>query len=226
MRDILLEEKRDYYCLIYLLDPKSWNNSRMTNSIAMGAMASGVCFFMGLSLVITILVFPIVAFLIAKLTYYQLTKLYIPIANQLRMEFPSFAITLASLLSTYENVTNAFEKAYEYNDNIYYRHLLIQLVEANKEFPQDIDQNIFDFCGEIESNNATFLAKTLVDFRDKGFDEDLLDKLVINLNIENSNLTKQIVTNAADQFIKFGTIPIFVVIIYIFWFVFEMMDVL
>lgn len=226
MLDILLEQKRDYYCLIYLLDPVSWNRARLTNSIAMGAMASAVCFFMGLSTVVTLVAFPVVGFIVAKLTYYQLTKLYIPIANQLKMEFPSFAITLSSLLSTYENVTNAFEKAYEYNDNIYYRHLLIQLVEANKEFPQDIDQNIFDFCNEIESNNSTFLAKTLINFRDKGFDEELLDKLVINLNIENANLTKNIVASAADSFIKFGTIPIFVTIIYIFWFVFEMMDVL
>lgn len=223
MRDIIFEAKRDYYCLIYLLDPVSWNRARLTNSLAMGAMASAVCFFMNLSLIITILAFPVVALLIAKLTYYQLTKLYIPIANQLRMEFPSFAITLASLLSTYENVTNALEKAYEYNDNIYYRHLLIQLVEANKEFPQDIDQNIFDFCAEIESNNSTFLAKTLINFRDKGFDEELLDKLVINLNIENSNLTKSIVASAADQFIKFGTIPIFSIVMYIFMFVFAMM---
>lgn len=226
MSDILLERKRDYYCLIYLLDPVSWNRSRLTNSIALGALASGVCFFMGLSLMITILAFPVAAFLVAKLTYIQLTKLDSAIAYQLKMEFPSFAITLSSLLSTYENVTNAFEKAYEYNDNIYYRHLLIQLVEANKEFPQDIDQNIFDFCNEIESNNATFLAKTLIDFRDKGFDEALLDKLVINLNIENANLTKQIVASAADKFVKFGTMPIFLTVIYIFVFVFAMMDLL
>lgn len=226
MLDILFETKRDYYCLIYLLDPVSWNRARLTNSVAMGAMASGVAFFFGMNLIITVLAFPVVAFLIAKMTYYQLTKLYIPIANQLRMEFPSFAITLASLLSTYENVTNAFEKAYEYNDNIYYRHLLIQLVEANKEFPQDIDQNIFDFCNEIESNNATFLAKTLIDFRDKGFDDALLDKLVINLNIENANLTEQIVAGAADKFVKFGTMPIFLTVGYIFIFVFAMMDIL
>lgn len=226
MLDILLESKRDYYCLIYLLDPISWNRSRLTNSIAMGAMAGGLCFFFGMSLVITIIATIATTFLVAKLTYIQLTKLYIPIANQLRMEFPSFAITLSSLLSTYENVTNAFEKAYEYNDNIYYRHLLIQLVEANKEFPQDIDQNIFDFCNEIESNNATFLAKTLIDFRDKGFDEALLDKLVINLNIENANLTEQIVKGAADKFVKFGTMPIFLTVIYIFIFVFAMMDIL
>lgn len=226
MLDILLEKKRDYYCLIYLLDPVSWNRARMTNAIALGAMASGVSFFMGAKLLITILAFPVVTFLIAKLTYMQLTKLDRLIAAQLKMEFPSFAITLSSLLSTYENVTNAFEKAYEYNDNIYYRHLLIQLVEANKEFPQDIDQNIFDFCAEIESNNATFLAKTLIDFRDKGFDEALLDKLVINLNIENANLTEQIVDGAANKFVKFGTLPIFLTVIYIFMFVFEMMDIM
>ncbi|WOO88179.1 hypothetical protein RZE82_04425 [Mollicutes bacterium LVI A0039] len=226
MSDIILERKRDYYCLIYLLDPVSWNKARITNSLAMGLIAAGMSFFMGLGLIITILAFIVVSIAIAKLTYYQLTKLYIPIANQLKLEFPSFAITLASLLSTYENVTNAFEKAYEYNDNIYYRHLLIQLVEANKAYPQDIDQNIFDFCGEIDSNNATFLAKTLIDFRDKGFDEELLDKLVINLNIENANITKTIVATAADSFVKFGTMPIFLTIIYIFMFVFAMMDAL
>lgn len=226
MSDLILETKRDYYCLIYLLDPVSWNKARITNSVALGLMASGVAFFMGLNLIITIAAFFVVGLITAKVTYYQLTKLYIPISNQLKMEFPSFAITLASLLSTYENVTNAFEKAYEYNDNIYYRHLLIQLVEANKAYPQDIDQNIFDFCGEIDSNNATFLAKTLIDFREKGFDEELLDKLVINLNIENANITKTIVASAADSFIKFGTMPIFLVIIYIFWFVFEMMAII
>lgn len=226
MSDILFERKRDYYCLIYLLDPASWNKARMTNSLAMGLIAAGVTFFMGLSLVVSLVAFGLATLIVAKLTYYQLTKLYIPIANQLKLEFPSFAITLASLLSTYENVTNAFEKAYDYNDNIYYRHLLIQLVEANKSYPQDIDQNIFDFCSEIDSNNATFLAKTLIDFREKGFDEELLDKLVINLNIENSNITKLIVESSADQFIKFGTMPIFLVIIYIFWFVFAMMDIL
>lgn len=226
MYDIIFEKKRDYYCLIYLLDPVSWNRARINNSAAMGLLAAGVCYFMGLGVIVSIIALLVGAVLTAKLTYYQLTKLYIPIANQLRMEFPSFAITLSSLLSTYENVTNAFEKAYEYNDNIYYRHLLIQLVEANKEFPQDIDQNIFDFCGEIESNNATFLAKTLVDFRDKGYDDALLDKLVINLNIENANLTEQIVKVAADKFVKFGTIPIFLTVIYIFIFVFAMMDVM
>lgn len=223
MFDILLERKRDYYCMVYLLDPKSWNNARMTNSLVLGAVAAAVTYFLEFPMPVTIIAFPVIAFIIMKATYIQLTKLSIPIANQLRAEFPSFAITLASLLSTYENVTNAFEKAYEYNDNIYYRHLLIQLVEANKEFPQDIDQNIFDFCGEIDSNNATFLAKTLIDFRDKGFDEELLDKLVINLNIENANLTKSIVDGAADKFVKFGTMPILLIVMYIMMMVMSMM---
>lgn len=223
MSDIIFERKRDYYCMVYLLDPKSWNNARMTNALVIGLIASGIAFFLEAPLIVVILACPVVAFSIAKATYIQLTKLSIPIANQLKTEFPSFAITLSSLLSTYENVTNAFEKAYEYNDNIYYRHLLIQLVEANKEFPQDIDQNIFDFCGEIDSNNATFLAKTLIDFRDKGFDEELLDKLVINLNIENANLTKTIVENAANKFVKFGTMPILLVVMYIMMMVMAMM---
>lgn len=226
MYDILFEKKREYYCLIYLLDSKSWNQARLTNSLVLGLVAAGVCYFMEMGIPTAIIAGILAGFFIAKMTYYQLTKLYIPIQTQLRQEFPSFAITLASLLSTYENVTNAFEKAYEYNDNIYYRHLLIQLVEANKEFPQDIDQNIFDFCGEIDSNNATFLAKTLIDFRDKGYDEELLDKLVINLNIENANLTEQIVKGAADKFIKFGTAPIMLVVGYLFMFVFKMMEVL
>lgn len=227
MYDILTEKKRGYYCYVYLLDEKKWNNARITNSVALGLMGAGASFVMGkLPIVNSLLIGLIVGLLIFKLTYFQLTKLDIAIGKHLQREFPSFAITLASLLTTYENITNAFEKAYEYNDDMYYKHLLLQVVEANKRFPDQIDKNIFDFCEEIPSSNAMFLAKTLADFREKGYDEQLIDKLIANLNVENTNITKTIVDSATDKFIKFGTAPIMLSIGMLFIFVFAMMSLL
>lgn len=224
MFDFLLERKREYYCYIYLIEEKRWNAARIQNSLVLGIVGIAVLYLMvGLDIIPSVLGGVGIGFGIFKLTYLQLTKLDIAIGKHLKQEFPTFAITFASLLTTYDNITNAFEKAYEYTDDDYYRHLLLQVVEANKKYPEDIDQNILDFCDEIPSTNAMFLAKTLIDFREKGYDPLLMDKLIASLNVENENVYQTIVDNAGNAFVKFGTFPVLMSLAVIFSFVFAMM---
>ncbi len=223
MSDIIFERQRKFYCYIYLIEEKRWNSARIQNSLV---SAIGIAFFLGFVVKVSILITAIVALVIFilmfKVTYIQLANLDKAIGKHLQMEFPNFAITLASMLSTYDNVNNALEKAYEYNEDIYYRHLLSQLIEANIKYPEDFEKNIFDFCNEIPSNNAVFLGKTLIDFREKGFDEELLDKLVANLNVESTNLAATIVEAAGAGFIKFGTAPVMLAMGFIFAFALTM----
>lgn len=222
MYDIIFEKKKKFYCYIYLLDQKSWEQSRIMTSVVLGIAIGGFMYMMEMNPYVCVLATLLIAFIMIKLTYIQLINLDRAIGKHLKMEFPNFAITLASMLSTYDNVTNALEKAYEYNEDIYYRHLLSQLIEANIKYPEDFDKNVFDFCNEIPSNNSIFLGKTLIDFKDKGYDAELLDKLVANLNVESSNLAQTIVESANAEFIKFGTAPIMISMGYIFAFALTM----
>lgn len=223
MFDIITEKQRKFYCYIYLIEEKRWKAARLQNSLVTGiGIGFFVTFVAGQPIYIGALIALVVAIILGKLTYIQLINLDKTIGNHLKMEFPSFAITLASMLSTYDNVNNALEKAYEYNEDIYYRHLLSQLIEANIKYPEDFEKNIFDFCQEIPSNNAIFLGKTLIDFKEKGFDEELLDKLVANLNVESTNLAEAIVEQAGAGFIKFGTAPVMIAMGYIFAFALTM----
>lgn len=223
MFDIITERQKKFYCYIYLIDQKKWSAARLQNSLVIG-LGIGVFlwFIVKVPIWIAGLVGAVLFLIIYKLTYIQLQNLDKVIGNHLKMEFPNFAITLSSMLSTYDNVNNALEKAYEYNEDIYYRHLLSQLIEANIKYPEDFDKNIFDFCNEIPSNNSIFLGKTLIDFKEKGFDEELLDKLVANLNVESTNLAQSIVEQSGAGFIKFGTAPVMLAMGYIFAFALTM----
>ncbi len=223
MFDIITEKQKKFYCYIYLLDEKKWSAARLQNAfIAALAIGFFMFFIFSFGIVPSILASLVIFIVLFKLTYIQLANLDVTIGKHLKMEFPNFAITLSSMLSTYDNVNNALEKAYEYNEDIYYRHLLSQLIEANIKYPEDFDKNVFDFCNEIPSNNAIFLGKTLIDFKEKGFDEELLDKLVANLNVESSNLAQTIVEQAGVGFIKFGTAPVMLAMGYIFAFALTM----
>lgn len=225
MFDLMFERKRKQYCQAYLLPEKKWLGARRTNVLIFSLIAFFlVKIYFGLPLIESGLIALAIGLLLRLFFYNQLVNYDKVIYKKLEQDFPLFVITFASLMSSYDNVINVFIMMEEYTSNEYYEKLLKQLNKLNREYPNDINNNIFKFAQEIPSSNAMFFAKTAVDIKEKGYDPKLLDTLINNVSIENQNLAENIVANASNSYIKFGTLPIMFSMMYLFYFVIMQMS--
>ncbi len=225
MKELIFETHLEVYCEVYQINQKNWSKKRFQQSVIMGVLT-----FLVSAVVLTIqfaLIFGITAsYIVYKLAYVNLTNHERLIKRSLEEDFPVFVVTFCALSGYYNNVTNIFLKSVDYIDNKYYEILIAQFVNLVNDYPGEIDSHIFELTGEIPSQNNLFFAKTVIDMNQKGYDSEIISRLVDIVNGEFDNTINVLVESIPLKFIKYASMPIMFSMLYLFMFTFGSLGII
>lgn len=222
MRELIFETHLEIYCDIYQIELDKWSKTRRQYTVIL-AMIVFFMVFLFLGFVPAVIAAVSSAYITYKIMYINLTNYDKVIKNGLRNDFPVFVVTFCALAGYYNNITNIFVKSVDYVDNKYYLALVGQFVDLVNLYPGEIDSHIFEFTNEIPSQNNLFFAKTVIDMNQKGFDQEIIQRLVDIVNSEFDNTINVLIESIPLKFIKFASLPIMISMLYLFMFTFGAM---
>lgn len=225
MRELIFETHLEMYCQFYQIDQEKWMQERFKQSIVIGIIGFLIVLFL-MGFLFGLIFGVISGYTVYKLKYISLTNYDRVIKRTLKDDFPIFVVTFCALSGYYNNVTNIFSKSIEYVDNKYYEALVSQFIELVDRYPGEIDSHVFELANEIPSQNNLFFAKTVIDMNQKGFDSEIIGKLVDIVNSEFDNTIAVLVESIPLKFIKFASMPIMFSMLYLFMFTFGAMGMI
>lgn len=166
----------------------------------------------------------LVVFLIMfKNGYTTLKNIDKQIDKYLAIRLPMITTTIVALSSYYDSVVNIIEYSKEYVEDKYYTIKVDEFLLKVKNNPDETDKHIFDLFANLPSVNSLFLARAIVDIKNKGYDQELLLSLIKSVNEESDSTIKKILEVIPLQFIKFGTFPIMLTMLIMMYMVMALM---
>ena len=208
--DILFEKRKKYYIEKYDINRGKWEQNRIVANLVFAIVVLIIAYGFGLGLVKSVLLGMAVFIIMFKFSYLELTKMDTKVAKYLALTLPQITTTFVALSAYYDSVINILDYSKSYVDDKYYSMRIDAFLEKTKKNPEKIDDHLFALFSDLPSVNALFLSRSMVDLKNKGYDQELLISLMKSVETESASIIAAKLEAIPLAFIKFGTFPIMI----------------